>query len=295
MKFNEWLRIDELSSMSQIDSSGVELEKSGNNYRYRFDDFIVGLNRDFGKKVGDKMVDGIWIVDFMRDGRWILTGKSGSDGTAVYGKVLAAVKKLMEVEKVNGLSFSGAEARQDIMYDKFLKALGGFTPVGGNVYIRDEIVKANASEKDLEYYRGAGEKMDNQIYNLKVAKAASRNKGLIGKITGYSDSDSGRILPAIIMEITASLRFYFMVWDGARLLPQNVYSSLYHSSDELRNVVSPSLINPILLSSLVDFAKSNKSHDQDWKDIDIENDFIPVDLPDVDGSTYDFGFKKETA
>ena len=80
-----------------------------------------------------------------------------------------------------------------------------------------------------------------------------------------------------------------MVWDGARLTPKNVYSSLYHS------VVSPSLINPILLSSLVDFAKSNKSDDQDWKDIDIENDFIPVDLPNVDGSTYDFGFKKETA
>ena len=140
MKFNEWLRIDELTSMSQIDSSGVELEKSGNNYRYRFDDFLVGLNRDFGKKVGDKMVQGIWIVDFMRDGSWSLTGKSGGDGTAVYGKVLAAVKKLTEVEEVNGLSFSGAEARQDIMYDKFLKALGGFTPVGGNVYIRDEIL-----------------------------------------------------------------------------------------------------------------------------------------------------------
>ena len=284
MKFNEWLRIDELTSMSQIDSSGVELQKAGNNYRYRFDDFIVGLNRDFGKKVGDKMVDGIWIVDFMRDGRWTLTGKSGSDGTAVYGKVLAAVKKLMEVEKVNGLSFSGAEARQDIMYDKFLKALGGFTPVGGNVYIRDEIVKANASGNDLEYYKGAGEKRDNQIYNLKVAKAASRNKGLIGKITGYSDSDSyGNVLPAIIVGIDASLHFKFMVWDGARLLRQDVYSSLYNPSDELRNVVSPSLINPILLSSLMDFAKSG---DQAWKD---------ADLPDVDGSTHDFGFKKETA
>ena len=282
--YDMWLRIDELTSMSQIDSSGVELEKSGNNYRYRFDDFVVSLNRDFGKKVGDKMVQGIWIVDFMRDGRWILTGKSGSDGTAVYGKVLAAVKKLMEVEEVNGLSFSGAEARQDIMYDKFLKALGGFTPVGGNVYLKDEIIKANASGKDLEYYRGAGEKMDNQIYNLKVAKAASRNKGLVGKITGYSDSDSyGKVLPAIIMEITASLRFKFMIWDGARLLPLDVYSSLYHSSDQLRNVVSPSLINPILLSSLVDLAKSDE---QAWKS---------SDLPDIDGSTYDFGFKKETA
>jgi len=162
--------------------------------------------------------------------------------------------------------------------------LGGFTPVGGNVYLKDEIVKANASEKDLEYYRGAGEKMDNQIYNLKVAKAASRNKGLVGKITGYSDSDSyGKVLPAIIMEITASLRFKFMIWDGARLLPLDVYSSLYHSSDQLRNVVSPSLINPILLSSLVDLAKSDE---QAWKS---------SDLPDIDGSTYDFGFKKETA
>ena len=38
MKFIEWLRIDELTSMSQIDSSGVELLKSGNSYVYFFAD-----------------------------------------------------------------------------------------------------------------------------------------------------------------------------------------------------------------------------------------------------------------
>ena len=35
MRFTEWLRIDELTSMSQIDSSGVELEKtSSSSFNY---------------------------------------------------------------------------------------------------------------------------------------------------------------------------------------------------------------------------------------------------------------------
>ena len=280
--YEMWLRIDELSSMSQIDSSGVELEKSEEGYEYKFDDFVVSLNRDHGKKVGDKMVDGIWSVDFTRGGKWGLTGSSGSGGTAVYGKILAAVKKLTEVEEVNGLKFSGFEARQNIMYDKFLKTLGGFTPVGGNVYLKDEIIKANASGEDLEYYKGAGEKRNNQIYNLKVAKAASRNKGLIGKITGYIDSDSGKVLPAIIMEIDVSIYVKAMVWDGT--MPENVTVPSY----DLGNFVSPSLIDPSLVSSLMgEIQKDDSSLSEILKRL----------YPSlrVDGSTYDLGFKKETA
>jgi len=282
MKFNEWLRIDELTSMSQIDSSGVELEKSEEGYEYNFDDFVVSLNRDHGRKVGDKMVDGIWEVGFTRGGKWGLTGSSGSGGTAVYGKILAAVKKLTEVEEVNGLKFSGFEARQNIMYDKFLKTLGGFTPVGGNVYLKDEIIKANASGEDLKYYKVAGEKRDNQIYNLKVAKAASRNKGLIGKITGYNDSGSGKVLPAIIMEIDVSIYVKAMVWDGT--MPENITVPSY----DLGNFVSPSLIDQSLVSSLMgEIQKEDSSLSEILKRL----------YPSlrVDGSTYDFGFKKETA
>ena len=289
MKFNEWLRLDELTSMSQIDSSGVELEKPefGHTYQYKFDDFVVNFDIDHGKKVGGKWVEGIWEVSFKRGNSYELTGTSGSSGTAVYGKILAAVKKLTEVEEVNGLKFSGAEARQDIMYDKFLKALGGFTPVGGNVYLKDEIVKVNASGEDLEYYKGAGEKRNNKIYNLKVAKAASRNKGLIGKITGYAGDTYGlnhskKVLPAIIMEIDVSIYVKAMVWDGT--MPENVTVPSY----DLGNFVSPSLIDPSLVSSLMGEIQ---------KDDSSLREILKRLYPSlrVDGSTYDFGFKKETA
>ena len=277
MRFIEWLRIDELTSMSQIDSSGVELEKSEEGYEYKFDDFVVSLNRDHGKKVGDKMVDGIWSVDFTRGGKWGLTGSSGSGGTAVYGKILAAIKKLTEIEEVNGLYFSGAESRQDIMYDRFLKTLGGFTPVGGDVYLRDEIVKANASEENLDHYKRVGERRESKLHNMKVAKAASRNKGLTGKITGYSDSDSEKVLPAIILSIDVSLDLTLLVWDG--------YSAKrkYITSDELEYSTSPSSIDPSLISSLMDEIQ---------KDDSMLSKHLKWSGLSVDGSTYDFGFKK---
>jgi len=282
MRFIEWLRIDELSSMSQIDSSGVELKKRDwpRGYSYEFDQIRVSLSPDSAKQVGDKMVDGIWSVMFSKNNSYELTGDSGSGGTAVYGKILAAIKKLTEIEEVNGLRFSGFDSRQDIMYDKFLKTLGGFTPVGGNVYLKDEVIKANASEEDLKQYKGVGERRESKLHNMKVAKAASRNKGLIGKITGYSDSDSGKVLPAIIFSIDVSLALTLLVWDG------HGFSKKYIDSGELEYSTSPSSIDPSLISSLMGEIQKDDS--------DLSRMLKTLGLK-VDGSTYDFGFKKETA
>jgi hypothetical protein len=283
MRFIEWLRLDELNDISQLNSSGVELEEDPNikdRYTYKFDDFVVLISRlPESRLVGDKKVDGIWNVSFTRGGMYGLTGVSGGGGTAVYGKVLGAVKKLTEIKEVNGLKFSGTEAKQDIMYDKFLKTLGGFTHVGDNIYIRDEIIKANASGEDLELYKGVSEKRDNQMHNLKVMKNASRNKSLIGKITGYSDS--GKVLPAIITGFQIANRFtlFLLVWDGT-VARNNALSGEGDYKDEggFKKIVSPSLIDPSLISSLVkNYPSPTRSG------------------VTFDGSTYDFGFKKETA
>jgi len=286
MRFIEWLRMDELSSMSQVDSSGVELEKVfGGSYEYKFDDFTVKLYRGIGMKVGDKMVDGIWSVSFNRGNSYALTGASGSGGTAVYGKVLGAVKKLMEVEEVNGLKFSGFDSRQDIMYDKFLKTLGGFTPVKLGIYLKDEIINANASEEDLKQYKGFGEKREIYLHNLKVAKTALRNKGLIGKITGCSYSPiQNASAPAIILRINSGSRFTslsLLVWDGHGVIEKDI------DSDGLTYVItSPSLIDPSLMASLMGEIQKDDS--------DLSKYLKTLGLK-VDGSTYDFGFKKETA
>ena len=286
--YDMWLRIDELSSMSQVDSSGVELEKvfSG-SYEYKFDDFTVKLYRGLGMEVGDNMVDGIWSVSFKRGTSYALTGASGSGGTAVYGKVLAAVKKLMEVEEVNGLSFSGFDSRQDIMYDKFLKTLGGFTPVSSNVYLKDEVIKSNASEEDLKQYKGFGEKREIYLHNMKVVKAASRNKGLIGKITGFSYSPiQNASAPAIIWGINSSA-LSLLVWDGEGVSRKDIELELGLLVElEWYAIKSPSSIDPSLISSLMgEIQKDDSSLSEKLKRLGLK----------VDGSTYDFGFKKETA
>ena len=83
MKFIEWLRIDELTSMSQIDSSGVELLKSGNSYVYFFADpsgvegrggrpFEV-IMQDVGPQlVGKTVYKKIWEIAFKKMGAPVL-------------------------------------------------------------------------------------------------------------------------------------------------------------------------------------------------------------------------------
>lgn len=285
VNFKNWLRLDELTSMSQIDSSSVKLKKvpltvfGAKPYVYSFGEYEVELIPYKPWKVGGKAIGGIWSVQFARSGYWGLTGDSGGEAFSVYERVLAAIKKLMEIEQVNGLHFAAFEERQEIMYDKFLRTLGGFTPVGEGVYLRNEVVKAHASGKDLKLIRKTGAQRDSRLHNLRVAKAASRNKGLLGKITGYSQY--GRVYPAIIAEIDPSVHVSAIIWDGS--MPRDELVESYHFG----NFVSPSLIDPALLSSLMGEVRNKRSY---------VSGLLKSMYPGVrvDGSTHDFGFREDT-
>ena len=119
------------------------------------------------------------------------------------------------------------------------------------------------------------------MHNLKVAKTALRNKGLIGKITGCSYSPiQNASAPAIIWGINSSA-LTLLVWDGHGVSMKNIDSS------GLEYVItSPSSIDPSLMSSLMgEIQKDDSSLSEKLKTLGLK----------VDGSTYDFGFKKETA
>ena len=84
------------------------------------------------------------------------------------------------------------------------------------------------------------------------------------------------------MRIDVSIYVKAMVWDGT--MPENVTVPSY----DLGNFVSPSLIDPSLVSSLMgEIQKDDSSLSEILKRL----------YPSlrVDGSTYDLGFKKETA
>ena len=284
--YDMWLRIDELTKVSQIDSSGVELKshrrqfdeveardecaekvfmsKGGGHldskdykkinlcvnsrkkkwesmksdiytyeFEHDFDRFDVEMKKSPVTAFGRTWED-VWDVSFSKNDSMSLTGTSGSSGMAIYGKVLSAVKKLLDTEKVDGLTFTGAHVYMDIMYDRFLKTFGGFKPVGSGVYIRDELVN------DLEPVQ----------YGGKVVPAIVRD-----------------IKQGEISLITKSPEGYYR-WETVDM-------------EDLSQIKSPKVLAPKDVTDMVNFFKTPGSK--------LNAELSRLGIP-FDGSTYDFGF-----
>ena len=331
--YDMWLRIDELTKVSQIDSSGVELKshrrqfdeveardecaekvfmsKGGGHldskdykkinlcvnsrkkkwesmksdiytyeFEHDFDRFDVEMKKSpvtaFGKTWED-----VWDVSFSKNDSMSLTGTSGSSGMAIYGKVLSAVKKLLDTEKVDGLTFTGAHVYMDIMYDRFLKTFGGFKPVGSGVYIRDELVN-DLEPVHADYVTNvAGKEHDDRIKTLKSSKLKFRDlvsskKSIIGKVTGLSSFEyGGKVVPAIVRDIK----------QGEISLitksPEGYYRWETVDMEDLSQIKSPKVLAPKDVTDMVNFFKTPGSQ--------LNAELSRLGIP-FDGSTYDFGF-----
>ena len=180
MRFTEWLRLDELTDISKIDSSNIVLDRSGPgsyhyfSFKHDGEDFRVEayLDADASRKVNNLSGKdfSVWSIYFKGKRGMSLTGTSGGGAVGVYSKLLGSIKKLTEIDKVDGLTFSGQERSMDIMYDKFIKMLGGFKPVGNETYMRTELLSGGLKDKAEEM-----EKInDKWIASLKANKDEQR-------------------------------------------------------------------------------------------------------------------------
>ena len=57
-----------------------------------------------------------------------MTGKAGPAAARIYKNLLLAIKKFIEQQKPNVLTFSGATGSQDIIYDVFIRRVLGDSP-----------------------------------------------------------------------------------------------------------------------------------------------------------------------
>ena len=328
MKFIEWLRIDELTSMSQIDSSGVELLKSVNSYVYFFADpsgvegrggrpFEVIMQDVSPQLVGKTVYKKIWEIAFKKNGSTRLTGDSGGGGTAVYGKLLAAIKKLMEIEDVGGLKFSGAHPHMDIMYDRFAKAFG-FAPVGQSVFVKKEILDREKSSDvdpstsdDVDLNLRVHDKRIKEIKRMKIAfrNALSNKNAIIGKVVGYNpDGKSNIVHPAIVVDIDDK-KFTLIVYFSPteiRKLNLSIVDDLYDSGSKTYKdlIVSPRKIDASVMRDMMEIIKKSTSRrlygrpnlPGTIQSISPENSSTSINdimLPArFDGSTYDLGLEK---
>ena len=103
-------------------------------------------------------------------------------------------------------------------------------------------------------------------------------------MVGWSEEGAhGTILPTIIMSFSKHLGLNLIVWNGKKAYEK--YSDPESRSFGYSNplgIVSPNLIDPSLISSLVDETKRDDS---------ILSQMLKKSNVRVDGSTYDFGFK----
>lgn len=206
--YDMWLRLDELTDISKIDSSNIVLDRSGPgsyhyfSFKHDGEDFRVEayLDADASRKVNNLSGKNfsVWSIYFKGKRGMSLTGTSGGGAVGVYSKLLGSIKKLTEIDKVDGLTFSGQERSMDIMYDKFIKMLGGFKPVGNETYMRTELLSGGLKDKAEEM-----EKInDKWIASLKANKdeqraekraSMAKAKDMLKKPTGEPEGFDGGV------------------------------------------------------------------------------------------------------
>lgn len=154
--FKEWLRLSEISKISHLDTSDIELRRSPSGYRYSFtyvapdgpatepQDFEVEMNRSSqheydGMPLPREIV--AYSILFSGPAGYSLTGDAGSGAVAIYSKLMSAVKKLMEIDDVDVLSFTAYDKKMVPVYDRFLKTmLPDFTQVDNGNYVRTTVL-----------------------------------------------------------------------------------------------------------------------------------------------------------
>ncbi len=150
-----------MSDIATADTSTINLEKttwgpSSTGYSYKFlvdeDVYRVSLSKDQGPLTGlnigdDKILD-IWTVS--------LGGPLGDRATnkvtgahTVYKYLLLAIKKLMEIEKVNGFNFYHAEPAMSLVYNRFYKKFlaNDFVRVSQENYVRKDVLRDFLKDK----------------------------------------------------------------------------------------------------------------------------------------------------
>ena len=131
-------------------------------------------------------------VDFSCSGAQHITGKAGLSAPRIYSKLILAVKKLIEQESPDLLTFYGAEKSMDVIYDIFVRRFLGdspgkdphlvFFPVARSYYVSKAWVEGLPAAIRPEIYRlikhAKSEKQD-YVGNIKKEKLIEKSKEMI--------------------------------------------------------------------------------------------------------------------
>jgi hypothetical protein len=105
-------------------------------------DFEVTFQKE-PRSYNGKYLDNVFSVMFQGPEGYSTTGMAGTKATAIYGKLIGAVKKLIDTQDVEALTFTPAEPAMRIMYERFYQSFlkKEFVRVASDFYVRRDIVK----------------------------------------------------------------------------------------------------------------------------------------------------------
>lgn len=231
--FEGWIKkqsLLELTDIGSIDTSAVDLKPMGRDrddpfsdgfvhrFEYRRKNYVVFMARKESSVVdGVSLVDPVvqYAITFKGPRGTYLTGEEGPAAVAIYTRMLAAIKRLIENERVDALVFSAQQREMLPLYERFIGNFlsGSFSQLTDNSYLRKEILdselgKMSPEERsDLERsislsIRGKREEIDSVRREKIAMRGLRRNKaGVVGKITGYRVPMSLSVSPAVIMDV----------------------------------------------------------------------------------------------
>lgn len=180
MSFKNWL-FSEIADILQRDTSHIKLEKNGAYYTYYFR--VNGQNFKFMAEIFkyNYNMNSVSISFSGNDGHK-LTGTSKNSGSAVYSQILLAIKKLLEIEPIDYISFSAADIQMAPIYERFFNKFlsNEFIHYDKYGYIRrtklKEILQNSSEEEKKTIYKNMISAKRNKRDDTKEAQLKKANK-----------------------------------------------------------------------------------------------------------------------
>lgn len=157
MRFSDYVGFLEALELSAEDAVMRELGDREVECKFNFKGQSFKVHMGSGTVATDgttvrdpkKGVPNVWTVSFTGPSGYGTTGMSGTASSAVYSRLLGCVKRLFDMKKVNGLSFSPAEDGMAVPYDLFYRTYlrpdppkgKGFLRVSEGLFLSKELIR----------------------------------------------------------------------------------------------------------------------------------------------------------
>lgn len=188
MEFIDFIGLQEAMA---LDTDKVDLQDTGYGlycpFEYNGVEYQVSLVKEV-KQLPWLTIPETWSITFKGPDGYKLTKMAGTASSAIYSRMLACIKKLLDTHEVNAIEFSPAQEEMIVPYDLFSRAYllpeppkgKGFVQVSLTLFVKREFLDRNRDklpeslDKVMDMVR---KEVDSRVKHVKDMKAVQRQMG----------------------------------------------------------------------------------------------------------------------